>query len=156
MWHLLIRTPCHSERSREIFKITARDGSTLLEMTVRVAVSNLREISCVNRSSIPHSRRNEHISAFDTLRPRHHCDTRLRGIFLDIASKCLAAVTRAGSCRCKSRRSHVRGYTDCEWQLRSCCAAAIDQRTCSLKLFFPNFGVNPMLGSIAISWRKHF
>jgi hypothetical protein len=102
------------------------------------------------------SRRNEQINALDTLRPRLHCDARFRGVFLGTRAECFPAISPASAPGFESCRAQLRGENDSLWQLRSRCSSAIGQRTGSLDSLFHNSGVDPVLGSIAVSWRMHF
>jgi len=113
-------------------------------------------MSCARCVTVRNSQRHEDVRAFKKSRARICCSLRFRGIPLGARPECFPAIPPAHPQGCWSRRAQLRGDDDHLGQLRSRCSIAIGGRTCHGRSVLQNSGVDPMLGSIAVSRRMHF
>jgi len=158
------RRPCRNEHRlrRRIAKVK-KSAMTKASSPAREARAprrcmrrDLAENSCARRVTVRNSQRHEDVRAFQRSSERVYCDLRFRGIPLGACAECFAAIASARPQRCESCRAHLRGDDDRLGQLRSCQSSAVGQRRCSGSSIFKNSGVDPVLGSIAVSWRMLF
>ena len=113
------------------------------------------EISCARHAQVTSSQGNGHVRAFTKSRARVDCNLRFRRICLGACAECFPAIAPARPQGCESCRAQLRSDNDRVRQLQSRCLSATGHRPGSGGSIFHNSGVDPVLGSIAVSRRAH-
>jgi hypothetical protein len=99
---------------------------------------------------------NGQVRVFNKSGARACFDLCFRGVCLGAGTECFPAIASARPPRRGSCRTQLRSDDDRVGQLRSCRSSAGGQRAGSRDSVFENFGVDPVLGSIAVSRRMYF
>jgi len=85
-----------------------------------------------------------------------HCSLHFRGISLCACAERFSTIASAHPSGRESRGAQLRRDDDRLGQLRLRRSFAVSQRAGPGASVFRNSGVDPVLGSVAISWRMHF